>query len=452
MRTQFLLVASLLFAATMLVLGAWIQGRIETDWRQSAIAATGRFLDDALGDHVGELMSHPDPRSGETARWLTAEIGGNLGKEFAAITIWNPQGVQVFSTRRRAMEEALPPDVRTGVLAGETMVRPGGAAFHAERSAYMRVYAPVLDPATGAVAAIAGADQRSDEIDRLARAESLKTWPMVGAATVVMVGLLYLLVTNAAATIERQRAALVRQAQRARLLGRRSAVLARLAEQARHDAMVAIEKTLARVGSDIHDGPIQRLAILALRLGESESGRGPEPERGLEPGRGLGADLQQVVDELRDITTGLALPELEAEDLEGVIRLAVAGHEKITGRPVALRLGILPPQVRKSVKVSAFRIVQEALSNSFRHGGGTGQAVQAQAREGYLVLTISDTGPGFPEAPSQSGGAWPCLASLASRVEAMRGEIRLGRVEPHGARVEVLLPLGLRPARAAGPP
>ncbi|MCG5234275.1 sensor histidine kinase [Xanthobacter oligotrophicus] len=439
LRIQFLLAASLLFAASMLVLGAWIQSRIETDWRQSAIAATGRFLDDALGDHVGELMSHPDPRSGETARWLTAEIAGTLGKEFAAITIWSTQGTQVFSTRRHAMEEALPPEVRTGVLAGETMARPWGTAFHAERSAYMRVYAPVFDPVTGAVAAIAGADQRSDEIERLARAESLKTWPMVGAATVVMVGFLYLLVTNAAATIERQRAALVRQAQRARLLGRRSAVLARLAEQARHDAMVAIEKTLARVGSDIHDGPIQRLAILALRLGESEAARG------------LGADLQQVVAELRDITTGLALPELEDEDLEGAIRLAVSGHEKITGGPVALRLGALPPQVRKSVKVCAFRIVQEALSNGFRHGGGAGQAVQARAREGYLVLTISDAGPGFPDVPPQPGGR-PCLASLASRVEAMRGEIRVGCEDPHGARVEVLLPLGLRPARSAGAP
>ena len=422
----------------MLVLGAWIQGRIETDWRQSAIAATGRFLDDALGDHVGELMSHPDPRSGAAARWLTAEIGGSLGKEFAAITIWTTQGTQVFSTRRQAVEEALPEEVRTGVLAGETVVRPRGGAFHAGHSASMRVYAPVFDPVTGAVAAIAGADQRSDEIDRLARAESLKTWPIVGAATVVMVGFLYLLVTNAAATIERQRAALVRQAQRARLLGRRSAMLARLAEQARHDAMVSIEKTLARVGSDIHDGPIQRLAILALRLGESEAARG------------LGADLRQVVGELRDITTGLALPELEEEDLEGVIRLAVAGHERISGGPVALCLGVLPAQVRKSVKVSAFRIVQEALSNGFRHGGGAGQSVQAQVREGYLVLAISDAGPGFPDPLQQPDAARPCLASLASRVEAMRGEIRVARGTPHGARVEVLLPLGLRPARAAG--
>jgi signal transduction histidine kinase len=437
LRVQFLLAASLMFVASMLVLGTWIQGRIETDWRQSAIAATGRFLDDVLGDHVGELLSNPDPGSGEAARRLTAEIGGSLGKEFAAITVWNTQGNQVFSTRRHAMEQVLPEEVRTGVLAGETMVRPRGAAFHAEHSAVMRVYAPIFNPLTGAIVAIGGADQRSGEIDRLARAESMKTWPIVGAATVVMVAFLYLLVTNAAATIEQQQAALVRQAQRARRLGRRSAVLARLAEQARHDAMVAIEKTLARVGSDIHDGPIQRLAILALRLGESDAGRG------------LGADMQQVVAELRDITGGLALPELEGEDLEGAVKLAVAGHEKITGGKVALRLDPLPPQVRKSLKVSAFRIVQEALSNGFRHGGGADQAVHAQTCEGYLVLTISDAGSGFPDPPPQGDGASPCLASLASRVEAMRGDIFVARVEPHGARVQVLLPLGLRPARAA---
>ncbi|MDI4664210.1 hypothetical protein K9U40_07670 [Xanthobacter autotrophicus] len=436
LRTKFLLSASLMFAGFMLVLGAWIQSRIETDWRQSAIAATARFLDDMLSDHVAVLMSRSDPRAEVAARLLSAEFEGGLRKEFAAITVWTTDGVEVFSVGRQAMGETLPVDVRTSVLSGETVVRQRGSAFHTERGAVMRVFTPVLDPAAGTIAAIAGADQWSGEIDRVARAESLKTWPIVGAATVVMIGLLYLLVTSAAATIERQRTALVRQARHARLLGRRSAVLTRLAEQARHDAMVAIEKTLARVGSDIHDGPIQRLAILALRLDETQAGRA------------LGEEMQQIVAELRDITSGLALPELDGQDLEGAIRLAVAGHEKITGKEVALSLGPLPPHVRKSVKVSAFRIVQEALANGFRHGGGVRQAVHARAGQGCLVLTVSDAGPGFPGGPPDPGRA--CLSSLNSRVEAMRGDIRLGNAEPHGVCVEVLLPLGLRPAGSAG--
>ncbi|MFG1298725.1 hypothetical protein V5F49_02905 [Xanthobacter sp. V3C-3] len=435
LRTQFLVSASLLFAGSMLALGLWIQGRIETDWRTAALAASARFLDDLVGDHVQDLVGPPGPRAEAAAGRLASEIEGNLHREFMVLVVWDQRGREVFSLPRRAMPEALPGDARAAALAGETVTRPLRLAPHGERGMLMRLFAPVRDP-SGAAVAVAGVDLWSGEMDRLAREESLKTWPMVGLVCVAMLGMLYLLVTGAAATIERQQAALVRQARHARLLSRRGAVLTRVAEQARHDAMIAIERTLARVGTDIHDGPIQRLAILALTAGDA--GRQRE----------LGAELRTVVAELRDITSGLALPELEGLNLEEAVRLAVLGHERLTGTSVTLAFGTLPQTVRRSVKVSSFRVVQEGLSNAYRHGGGIGQAVRVERARGYLVLTISDAGPGMGQAPPVPGKT--CLASLTSRVEAMRGTLKVTAVTPSGVRLVVSLPLGLRPIDPRG--
>lgn len=427
--------ATLAFVGSMAVLGAWIQARIEEDWRESATASTARFLDDFISDHVRQMTAHGDPRSAEAVALLRTEIADALRREFAAVTVWTRSGVSIFSAPEAGRDERLPEDVRALVLAGRSVMRPIGSYDH-ERGSVMRVFAPVHDPDNGTIAAIAAADQWSSEIERDARIEGLESWPIIGLATVVMLGLLYLLVNAAAGTIDRQHAALVRQSRRARALSRRSSAMMNIAEHARHDAVVAIEKTLARIGSDIHDGPIQRLAILALRLDDDTASAR------------LGEELQTVVAELRDITCGLALPELSGLGLEGAIRLAVVEHEKITGVPVALTLGPLPLNVRKSVRVSAFRIVQEALSNGFRHGGGAGQAVHAAAAEGTLLLTISDAGPGLSPGAAKPGKA--LLGSLSSRVDAMRGEIRVEAGEPRGLKLVVALPLGLRPVRPDG--
>lgn len=430
LRARFLVSATLLFAGSMLALGLWIQGRIETDWRASALAVSARFLDDLVGDHVEGLVAPPGPRREAAAQRLSGEIEGNLHREFLALVVWDRGGTEVFSNPRRPMAEALPADVGAAVLAGDMLTRPLRLSPHGERGTLMRLFAPVRDTA-GIIVAVAGVDLWSGEIDRLAREESLRTWPMVGLVGVAMLGMLYLLVTGAAATIDRQQAALVRQARHARLLSRRGAVLTRVAEQARHDAMIAIERTLARVGADIHDGPIQRLAILGLKAGDAGAPDAP------------GAELRAVVAELRDITTGLALPELDDLDLEGAIRLAVAGHERLAGTSVALDFGPLPDTVRRAVKVSAFRIVQEGLSNGYRHGGGIGQAVRVERARGSLVLTIADAGPGMGDAPRVPGKT--CLASITSRVEAMRGTLKVVAATPHGVRLVVTLPLGLRP-------
>lgn len=426
-----------MFIGSMLVLGLWIQGRIETDWRESAIASRARLVDELVGDHVGDLLSRPDQRAAAAAARLTAEIEGNLKKEVGALTVWSRDGLQIYATRPATRTETLPADVRTAVLFGDTVTRQLRVGPHLDYGALMRLFVPVRDPASRAIVAVAGADHWSGEMDRLARAESLRTWPMVGLVAVMALALLYVLVTRAAGTIERQQAALLHQARRAQLLSRRSAVLTRMAEQARHDAMVAIERTLARVGSDIHDGPIQRLAILALQLGREEEALVQ------------GTELNAVVMELRSISAGLVLPELDGKNLEEAIRLAVLGHERMTGTKVALTFsGMLPAHVRKAVKVSAFRIIQEGLSNGYRHGGGLRQAVHVEPSRGYLVLTISDCGPGL------AGAAAPGkthLASIRSRVEAMRGELRLSAVEPHGVRLVVSLPVGLRPPRSREP-
>ena len=47
------------------------------------------------------------------------------------------------------------------------------------------------------------------------------------------------------------------------------------------------------------------------------------------------------------------------------------------------------------MKITVYRIVQEALNNAFRHAGGAGQAVNARCEAGRIQIEVSDQGPGF---------------------------------------------------------
>src|SRR5690606_11971659 len=135
------------------------------------------------------------------------------------------------------------------------------------------------------------------------------------------------------------------------------------------NANFANERLLAQVGSDIHDGPLQLLTLVILRLTRAAGMMaGKDGSESAE----LQATIQlatETMEELRNISTGLVLPELAPLSPEQSIELAITRHEEGTGTTVRRKIGSLPANTSMAIKICAYRVVQEALNNAFRHGG-----------------------------------------------------------------------------------
>ena len=150
---------------------------------------------------------------------------------------------------------------------------------------------------------------------------------------------------------------------------RASAARAALAD-AKRDIHAAHERHLCQIGSDLHDGPAQLLALALLNL-EALVPADPEAT----------AVIQEVINhalrEIRDISVGLVLPELDRRTASASIRLAVDTYERRTDMTVTLDDARLPADLNlsKALKICLYRLVQEGLQNSFKHAHGAAQTV-----------------------------------------------------------------------------
>jgi len=108
------------------------------------------------------------------------------------------------------------------------------------------------------------------------------------------------------------------------------------------------------------------------------------------------------------------------------------------GLPVELRVEGEPRTLPVGIELSAFRIIQEALTNALKHAGGAHAFVSIRYGDTSLELEIADDGAGAP-APVVSGGHG--LVGMRERVALYGGRLDAGRRPGGGFQVRVLLPI-----------
>lgn len=131
------------------------------------------------------------------------------------------------------------------------------------------------------------------------------------------------------------------------------------------------------------------------------------------------ARLDEAMDEIRSICSGLVLPQIETAELPDVLRRAVNAHRQRTGVDVALKTSSRSRPLSPSAKICIYRFVQEALNNGFRHGGGLDQSVRQSFDNGNVVVEVGDRGPGFDPQRIRPEGLG--LAGLRERIESLGG-------------------------------
>jgi signal transduction histidine kinase len=181
------------------------------------------------------------------------------------------------------------------------------------------------------------------------------------------------------------------------------------------------ELTLRRIGADLHDGPAQLLTLILIRLDDLAENCSTVDQESLETIRGAATD---ALIEVRDLSRGLALPEINDLSLAEELQLVAQRHEQRTGTRVTLTMGRLPEAAPLTLKLCLYRFVQETLNNAYRHANGEGQVIRAQYIDGVLDIRVRDGGPGMTEDAmllETSGRTRLGLAGLRYRVESLGG-------------------------------
>jgi signal transduction histidine kinase len=208
---------------------------------------------------------------------------------------------------------------------------------------------------------------------------------------------------------------------------------------------VADERT--RIARELHDVVSQALGVIVMQAG----GAGTVPaltERDAkavlstieQTGRQAFAEMRRLVGVLRDDGEAAALvPQPTVGEIPALLaRLAGAGLD------VDLEIDGIQREVPAGVELSAYRIVQEALTNTLKHAGAGHATVRLVWSQDHLDVEVSDDGPaaGFTvpqQVRADSGGKG--LVGMRERVMLFGGELEAGP-SPHGGyRVAARLPL-----------
>jgi two-component system CheB/CheR fusion protein len=196
------------------------------------------------------------------------------------------------------------------------------------------------------------------------------------------------------------------------------------------------EEERRRIARELHDSTGQTMAALALNLGVLDRKADCLDDLGRAALNDSLNLASQVSEELRNISYVLHPPALDEMGLNGALRWYVDNFVKRTGLEVDLVLPRRPPLLPEPARLTAFRLVQEALTNAHRHSGSkTAKVVVAQG-DSELTLVVTDAGNGIP--PDHLPGLG--LLSMRERVAQLGGrlEIKSGN---GGTSIKAILPI-----------
>jgi signal transduction histidine kinase len=192
-----------------------------------------------------------------------------------------------------------------------------------------------------------------------------------------------------------------------------------------------------RIARELHDLIGHTMSVMLVRTGAARVVLDRDPDKAREILAGVERTGREALDELdrvlgvlrRDDTTdlqpGLAeLPRLVERTAE-------------TGMTVTVRVDPPQPQLPGSIDLSAYRIVQEALTNAFRHGRAASAAVSVRCDGPRVEVEVTDDGNGPPPGYQPGRG----LLGIAERVAVFGGTIEHGSGDQGGFRVRAVLPL-----------
>jgi signal transduction histidine kinase len=205
----------------------------------------------------------------------------------------------------------------------------------------------------------------------------------------------------------------------------------------------AVAEERARIAAELHDVVTHNVSVMVIQAGAARTVMDAAPERSKEALLAVEAGGRAAMAELRHVMSLLAGPDPGRVDgLEpapGLGRLdALVERVRAAGTPVDVAVALPPEPLPPGVDLAAYRVVQEALTNTLKHAPGAAATVAVRHDDDRLEVEVTDTG-GSREA-SPAGGNGRGLIGLRERIAVYEGELTSGPTLAGGWRVRARIP------------
>jgi len=219
-------------------------------------------------------------------------------------------------------------------------------------------------------------------------------------------------------------------------------VRATVAERERDAAArVAVAEERARIARELHDVVAHAVSVMVLQVGAVRHKLPEELDDDREALNGVERAGRTALTEMRRLLAAMRTDEDEAElapqpGLDGLDSLA----EEVgrAGLPVRLHVEGERFQLPRAIDLSAYRIVQEGLTNALKHARASAADVTVRYRPDELRLEVRDDGAG----PAASDGLGHGLVGIRERVKIYGGEMSAGTANGGGFVLSTRLPIG----------
>lgn len=451
-----------ILVAGMLVIGWWVSEQIEDGVTQNSAVTTALYMNSFVAPELAELEYQETLSPASMATLDRLHKNTPLGERILSFKIWGDGGRVVYSSRPSIIGKVFPetPGLTsawngqvTAELSDLEDEEDSLERVHGHR--LLEIYSPVRAKGSDRIIAVAEFYESARELETQLFTARVSSWIVVAAVTLIMFGLLFGIVRGGSQTITHQQRELKTRVRELSALLKQNDELHERVRRATNRATEINERFLRRVSAELHDGPAQALGFALLRLDSVKQYiDGCEYTEQIEgcPYRGkmsnghdvdsIRQSLNEAMQEIRNLSAGLALPELGELTLRQSLQRLVRSHERRTSTKVETQIDDAQIELTLPVKIAIYRFVQEALHNAYRHGDGRDQRVQVSVDDDMaLEVVVSDAGSGFdpslrPETTDHLG-----LVGMRERIESLGGDFLLRSAPGQGTHVTARLPL-----------
>jgi signal transduction histidine kinase len=211
----------------------------------------------------------------------------------------------------------------------------------------------------------------------------------------------------------------------------------------------AVEGERSRIAQELHDVVTHNVSMMVVQAGAARTVMKTAPEQAEQALLAVESGGRAAMTELRHVMGLLTMNgddpgQTATEDLApppGLDQvLALAARVRETGVPVELTVTGSPVPLPAGVDLAAYRVVQEALTNTVKHAAGARVRITVAYGPRELRVEVTDTG-GTSEASARSGSGRG-LIGLRERLAVYGGVLEAGELPTGGYRVCALIPLG----------
>nr|WP_203609594.1 sensor histidine kinase [Streptomyces sp. SID8111] len=225
---------------------------------------------------------------------------------------------------------------------------------------------------------------------------------------------------------------------------------ARLEKEREAQAKVAVAAERARIARELHDVVAHNVSVMVVQADGAAYVLDAAPDQAKKALETISSTGRQALAEMRRLLgvlrtgehqeAGEYVPQPDVQQIEDLVEEC-----RTSGLPVDFRVEGTPRPLPSGVELTAYRIVQEALTNTRKHGGpNTGASVRLVYFDDGLGLLVEDDGKGAPHELYEEGGLdgqGHGLIGMRERVGMVGGTLDAGPRPGGGFRISALLPL-----------